>query len=133
MEMQSGQDSIILRLNIPVPCREDWGQMTPVERGRHCQQCCKTVVDFTEMSDAEVLRYLSENVGAKVCGRLMPDQLGRRLAPAPVQRNGWKGWNLVMAGALVLGKGPGGAPGSVPLLRARWVDTVRPWIVKGGL
>jgi hypothetical protein len=129
-------------LSIPVPCGEDWGQMTPVERGRHCQRCCKTVVDFTEMSDAEVLRYISENVGAKVCGRLMPDQLGRQLAPAPVQRNGWKGWNLVLAGALVMGKGPESAPGSAPPLKAgveaRWMnsvgaETVRPWIAKGGL
>lgn len=122
-----------LRLSIPIPCGEDWDQMKPVERGRHCQQCCKTVVDFTGMSDAEILRYISENVGAKVCGRLMPDQLGRQLAPAPVQRNGWKGWNLVLASALVLGKGPGYAPGSAPprkaTVEARRMDDVEVKVV----
>ncbi len=90
--------------------------MLPAEQGRHCQECCKTVVDFTEMSDAEVLRFFkdrgargragrSEDAGG-VCGRFMADQLRRELAPAPVQRNGAKGWPLVVASALVLGKGP---------------------------
>jgi hypothetical protein len=113
-----------LRLNIPEPCSEDWEKMLPGERGRHCHQCCKTVVDFTAMSDAEVLRYFKENVGAKVCGRLMSDQLERELAPAPVQRNGWKGWNLVLASALVLGKGPEKARPMKAGVEARRVDTV---------
>ena len=112
--------------------------MLPAERGRHCQLCCKTVVDFTGMSDAEVFRYFKENAGARVCGRLMPDQLGRQLAPAAVQRNGWKGWNLVLASALVLGKGPENGPPVHAAVEARRMDsagadTVRPWIVKGGL
>lgn len=97
--------------------------MLPVERGRHCQRCSKTVVDFTGMGDEEVIAFFraraaggaggAGGVGgvSGVCGRLMPDQLGRDLAPAPVQRNGWKGWNLILAGALVLGKAPeGGRP-----------------------
>jgi hypothetical protein len=101
-----------LLLEIPKPCAEDWDRMLPVERGRHCEQCCKTVVDFTEMSDAEVLRFFKERSAAAsggVCGRFASDQLGRKLAPAPIQRNGWKGWQLVLAGALVFGKGPDGA------------------------
>ncbi|HEV3412626.1 MAG TPA: hypothetical protein VG101_09105 [Puia sp.] len=122
-----------LRLNIPVPCTEDWEKMLPAERGRHCQQCCKTVVDFTGMSDEEVMRFFvtrAEGAGSGatdgggvhgeggggvaygeggVCGRFASDQLGRELAPAPVQRNGFKGWPLVVAGALVLGQGQEGA------------------------
>jgi hypothetical protein len=77
--------------------------MQPTEKGRHCESCCKTVVDFTAMSDTEIISYLSK-AGPHVCGRLMPDQLGRRLAPAPVQKNGRSGWAWVLA-ALMLAKG----------------------------
>jgi hypothetical protein len=87
------------------------------ERGRVCQQCQKTVVDFTGMTDAEVLGYFtarglasrraaSGEVEASVCGRFLPGQLGRDLAPAPVQRNGWAGWRWVLASALMFVKPP---------------------------
>jgi hypothetical protein len=78
--------------------------MQPTEKGRHCQSCCKTVVDFTLMSDAEIIRHLSQ-AGAHVCGRLMPDQLNRTLMPAPVQKNGRSGWAWVLASLLMLAKG----------------------------
>ena len=93
-----------LQLRIPAPCGEDWARMQPTEKGRHCQSCCKTVVDFTEMSDAEIIRHLSQ-AGPHVCGRLMPDQLNRTLVPAPVQKNGRSGWAWVLASALMLAKG----------------------------
>jgi hypothetical protein len=78
--------------------------MQPTEKGRHCQSCCKTVVDFTEMSDAEIIRHLSQ-AGQHVCGRLMPDQLNRTLMPAPVQKNGRSGWAWVLASLLMLARG----------------------------
>ena len=93
-----------LQLKIPTPCGEDWARMQPTEKGRHCQSCCKTVVDFTEMSDAEIIRYLSQ-AGPHVCGRVMPDQLNRTLAPAPVQKNGRSGWAWVLASLLMLAEG----------------------------
>ena len=91
-------------MRIPAPCGEDWARMQPTEKGRHCQSCCKTVVDFTEMSDAEIIRHLSQ-AGPHVCGRLMPDQLNRTLVPAPVQKNGRSGWAWVLASLLMLAKG----------------------------
>jgi hypothetical protein len=78
--------------------------MQPAEKGRHCQSCCKTVVDFTEMSDAEIIRHLSQ-AGPHVCGRLMPDQLNRALVPAPAQKNGPTGWAWALASLLMLAKG----------------------------
>jgi hypothetical protein len=93
-----------LQLRIPTPCGEDWTRMQPAEKGRHCQSCCKTVIDFTEMSDAEIIRHLSQ-AGPHVCGRLMPDQLNRTLVPAPVQKNGRSGWAWVLASLLMLAKG----------------------------
>ena len=94
-----------IQLRVPAPCQERWTDMQPTEKGRHCQSCCKTVVDFTNMSDTEIVRYLAQ-AGVNVCGRLAPDQLNRPLLPlAPPQRNGWSGWRYLLAGALVISKG----------------------------
>jgi hypothetical protein len=92
--------------------------MQPAEKGRHCEHCCKTVVDFTEMSDEEIIRYVTERPFG-ICGRLMPDQLGRKLAPAPVQRNGWSGWRWVLAGLVMVGKGSGSGRTVKPAVEAR--------------
>lgn len=78
--------------------------MQPTENGRHCAHCCKTVVDFTEMSDEAIISYVTERPSG-ICGRLMPDQLGRKLTPTPVQRNGWSGWRWMIAGLVMVGKG----------------------------
>ena len=47
-----------LQLNIAEPCHENWQNMTTQEQGRFCGSCRKSVVDFTMMSDQEVLNYL---------------------------------------------------------------------------
>lgn len=90
-----------LQLQIPTPCHEQWADMTPSEKGRHCAACQKTVVDFTGMSDPEIMRYLAQ-AGTHVCGRLAPDQVNRNLALVPPpQRNGWSGWRWLLAGLLM--------------------------------
>lgn len=80
-------------LYIPEPCAESWDAMTPTGLGRHCAACQKTVVDFTQKSDAEILAYLA-NAAGETCGRLGSDQLNRPLLPAlstpPAAR--WRAW-----------------------------------------
>ena len=44
-----------ISISLPKPCDENWDTMTPADKGRHCAQCCKTVVDFTLLSDGEIL------------------------------------------------------------------------------
>jgi len=51
------------------PCPADWNAMAPAERGRHCSLCSKTVVDFTQATDEEILNALRTS-GQKVCGRM---------------------------------------------------------------
>jgi hypothetical protein len=76
-----------------------------MEKGRHCAACQKTVVDFTDMSDAEIIRFLG-SAGSKVCGRLLAGQMNRPLVPlSPVQRNGGKGWQLLLAGLMITADG----------------------------
>jgi hypothetical protein len=63
----------IQSISIPKPCHENWNQMTPVEQGRHCMQCSKTVTDFTAMTSSEIIDYFSNN--GNVCGRFESHQL----------------------------------------------------------
>jgi len=65
-------------LSLPKPCPTSWGAMMPTATGRHCAACQKTVVDFTNKTDAEILAHLAQATGG-TCGRFRSDQLGRPL------------------------------------------------------
>ena len=67
-----------IQISIPTPCHQSWAEMTPTEKGKFCAMCQKNVVDFTNMSDAEVVTYLSAAKG-NVCGRYQVSQLDREL------------------------------------------------------
>ncbi|OQP62363.1 hypothetical protein A3860_28815 [Niastella vici] len=72
--------------------------MTPREQGRFCGSCQKTVVDFSMMSDQEVLNYFLK-AGHKVCGRFAEDQLNREL-PITEKRKRFSWayvWNVLLA------------------------------------
>jgi hypothetical protein len=75
--------------------------MLPEEKGRFCSSCSKTVVDFSLMSDKEVLAYLG-GAGGHTCGRFTSDQLNRNLMPPPARKMGWPAfWQLALATLLV--------------------------------
>jgi hypothetical protein len=76
-----------IQLNIPKSCSESWNNMTPVQQGRHCQSCEKTVVDFTGMTDAELVTFFIKNTG-NTCGRFTNDQLQRDLL-IPKKKVNW--------------------------------------------
>ena len=67
----------MLNISIPTPCHEDWEAMIPNEKGRHCNSCVKTVVDFTTMSDEEIKNFFLNRKEEKVCGRFRTEQLHR--------------------------------------------------------
>ena len=79
-------------LSISQPCAQPWAALMPTAAGRHCAACQKTVVDFSQHTDAEILAVLARAPG-ETCGRLRPDQLGRPLRPlllpAPSR---WRAW-----------------------------------------
>lgn len=62
-------------ISIPKPCHEDWKQMTPKEKGRFCDSCTKTVIDFTKMNTFEIQDFIHENKNNKVCGHFKQIQL----------------------------------------------------------
>jgi len=66
-----------IQITIPEPCQEGWQSMTPVEKGRFCASCQKTVLDFTHLSDNEIINLVSKK--DNLCGRIKASQLNRNL------------------------------------------------------
>ncbi|WP_412561814.1 energy transducer TonB [Winogradskyella sp. MIT101101] len=62
-------------ISIPQPCHQDWYKMTPNEKGRFCQSCSKTVVDFTKMNTDEIQDYIHNNRNQRICGHIKQSQL----------------------------------------------------------
>lgn len=95
-----------LQLTIPEPCHENWQQMTPTDQGRFCNACAKEVIDFSTMTDIQVLNYFTNMTHEKVCGRALPEQLDRTISrPAqPKKRLFWY-WNYIVMFFMFFGKG----------------------------
>ena len=73
-------------LNINSPCSQSWHQMQEANNGRFCVQCEKTVVDFSRMSDSDIIDYMKNH--PQVCGRLHVNQLNRALIHPENKRKG---------------------------------------------
>ncbi|QJB40611.1 carboxypeptidase-like regulatory domain-containing protein [Chitinophaga oryzae] len=73
---------ISLIVSIPHPCQQSWENMIPAAGGRFCDSCRKTVIDFTGLTDSEVLALLS-NTSQQYCGRFRQSQLDRKIRPEP--------------------------------------------------
>ncbi len=74
-------------LDIPNPCHKKWDEMTPNEKGRFCQSCQTTVVDFSTKSNPQIAKIIQESKG-KICGRFRKDQLDKVIeAPRPLYSN----------------------------------------------
>ncbi|MDP9080128.1 MAG: hypothetical protein M3O71_22100 [Bacteroidota bacterium] len=65
----------IKSIAIPKPCDKQWEQMTTADNGRHCEHCCKTVTDFTMMTNHEIITYLGSKTN--VCGRFYDGQMAQ--------------------------------------------------------
>jgi hypothetical protein len=63
------------KLNIPTPCHEKWGEMTPTERGAFCQSCKIEVLDFSNKSQTEIADIVNAKKGAaSICVKLSKQQ-----------------------------------------------------------
>jgi hypothetical protein len=65
------------QVNIPKPCHEDWQGFTPTKEGGFCGSCQKNVIDFTKLSDSELVAYFRDLSATRTntCGRFRGDQL----------------------------------------------------------
>lgn len=69
-----------IQLSIPEPCHEDWDKMTTVDKGKFCGACQKKVIDFTMMSDDQLMAFFRKPVQSltkegSTCGRFTGEQL----------------------------------------------------------
>jgi len=76
-----------LKLQIPSSCKENWNNMHPDQNGRHCFSCQKSVVDFTQMTDNELVNYFKSHQGS-TCGRFTESQLNKDI-PFPRKPLPW--------------------------------------------
>ena len=91
-----------LQLQIPEPCHENWNSMTETQQGRFCMSCQKEVIDFSVMSDKEILGYIS-TASSNMCGRVADNQLNRDLTvPREPQKIGWRYWVSIAASFVLL-------------------------------
>ena len=68
----------VIQLQVPEPCHQNWNKMTETDKGRFCLSCQKEVIDFSLMSDKQILEYISSS-NKKICGRFAEPQLNRDL------------------------------------------------------
>ncbi|MFK8005659.1 MAG: carboxypeptidase-like regulatory domain-containing protein [Saprospiraceae bacterium] len=67
-----------IQFQVPEPCSENWNQMHSLPGGRFCDNCEKTVVDFSQMTDNELVRFFEKN-NQQLCGRFRSDQLDKEM------------------------------------------------------
>ena len=70
------QNNYIIKLDSP--CNEDWDKMNHTKGGKFCTHCQEKVMDFSDLSDSEIVRILERNKG-KICGRFNEEQIGRKI------------------------------------------------------
>jgi hypothetical protein len=92
-----------VKILILQPCHENWHNMTPNEQGRFCGSCQKSVVDFSLMTDKEMLDYMAKVSGYTACGRFSNDQLNKNIKAGQSKRRfSWAYiWNIMLATFLV--------------------------------
>jgi len=84
------------RVIIPKPCPASAQAFTPTEAGWHCARCQTEVIDFTRLSETEVLAYLAGRRGQRVCAAVHAPAV-----PQPYKRpKGVQRWLLAAAAFL---------------------------------
>lgn len=87
----------IKQIAIAEPCSQNWNDMTAAKGGRHCDSCCKTVIDFTVMTNEQIIATLTrENT---LCGRLEGWQINSinvQLQTKPKCWYNWKGMVITL-------------------------------------
>lgn len=64
-----------MSITINEPCKENWENMSPTEKGAFCQQCAMEVHDFSKQTPDEIRTILKQKLGSRVCGRFTANQL----------------------------------------------------------
>jgi hypothetical protein len=90
-----------INISIPIPCHENWQEMTVVDRGRFCNSCQKKVTDFSKKSDREIVNIFNEN--ENLCGRFNATQLNRDLIKPKEKSTIWIAASIAIISFLTVG------------------------------
>ncbi|MEM7375713.1 MAG: carboxypeptidase-like regulatory domain-containing protein [Bacteroidota bacterium] len=63
-----------IKLSIDSPCSENFSEFQQTKTGGFCQSCQKEVIDFTKMTDRELLQFFIDKP-TNTCGRFQQSQL----------------------------------------------------------
>lgn len=88
------------KLEIKTPCNQSWDEMPVLGEGRYCQSCNHIIMDFSDLSNEELLQILQS--GKYSCGRFDKRQMGLVYEFKPERKPSsiyWKG----IAAAIVAG------------------------------
>lgn len=89
-----------IQLTIPAPCQQRWQDMEAENTGQFCASCQKTVVDFSSLTDLELIERLARK-SSSTCGRFRASQLNRKLTvSAPALQPPIRLFGLLTAGLL---------------------------------
>ncbi|HEY0653903.1 MAG TPA: hypothetical protein VGD65_12280 [Chryseosolibacter sp.] len=102
-------------ITLASPCSEKCESFTPTSNGAFCQSCSKEVIDFTRLSDQQLIDYF-KNKPANTCGKFRPEQLTTYSFGTPDINPGWRFWKAgLMALSLATVSKPTTAQPNVPL------------------
>ena len=90
-----------ISLKIDSPCSESWNNMTTNKTGKFCASCSKNVIDFTVLTDSQVIEIISKSSG-NLCGKLRQDQIDRVMMMRNKQNTGSRIY-AILSGLLLMG------------------------------
>jgi len=96
------KSTVYYSLSIADPCSENWDNMSKTEQGRFCASCQKQVLDFSGLSDAQVIETIRKTSG-EICGRLGGSQMNRELTIARQINKNTPFYKRIAAAFLMLG------------------------------
>jgi hypothetical protein len=94
-----------IAISIPTPCHENWQSMDPTEQGRFCSSCKKEVIDFSVLTDKEIVSYLKKAKGES-CGSFLPQQLDRSISVPKERAFSWKYFFQILLPAFLIAQKP---------------------------
>jgi hypothetical protein len=106
-----------LSITVPQPCSQNWDDMKKQDKGRFCESCQKSVLDFTGLSNAEIIKLII-NSNNDTCGRFTNRQLihlKNYSLVVPSQRNWMKYIGVLAIGASIFTQGCDKIKTNVPI------------------